>query len=260
VATKQDFAEQVLAGLGAPVSASNVSKLVSWFQHESGGGGGAYNPLDYVIKAPGSSAFNSVGVQNYPDLTTGVSMTVKLLSQQNTQAIRNNLVTDAPFGDFLQAVVNFNAPWTSNAWQQGVLSETEGGATKYWSTGINGDTAATDQTSPPGVAAALLSARTSSSGLLPSPSDLAGDVGGGLLSGGVNVAGSILSGNGILGGALGSVGDWISQQALKLGLYLVLIAGGAGLIVLGAGRTVAPITRPVTQQAQTAAPIVAAAL
>jgi hypothetical protein len=260
--TKQDFAEQVLTGIGAPVSASNVSKLVLWFQHESGGGGGAFNPLDYVVTAPGSTSFNSVGVQNYPDVGVGVAQTVRLLNQANTQAIRSNLQTDAPWSDFLRAVVSFNAPWTSSAWQSGVLSASEADAQKYWSTGINGDTSSSSSSTPPGVAATLLSARATSSGLLPSPSDLAGALTSGLLAGGLNVTSDFLSGNGILGklNPISDVTDWLTKSLPKIVLIAVAAIGGVALIVLGAGRAVAPTFQPVADKAQTAAPIVAAAL
>ena len=139
--SKSAFAGAVLAELDAPVTAQNVAKLVVWFQHESGGGGGTWNPLDYVVAAPGSTDFNSAHVQNYPDVPTGVAMTARLLQQANTQSITLNLLADGPWGDYLAAVAYFNEGWTSPGWRAGMMAATTDEARKYWDTPINGTVA-----------------------------------------------------------------------------------------------------------------------
>lgn len=60
---------------------SVVNFLAQWELEESGGGGGEYNPFNYVV-GPGTD-YNSVGVKNYPDYQTGVQETVQFFSQTN---------------------------------------------------------------------------------------------------------------------------------------------------------------------------------
>lgn len=72
-----DFATSLLKGLGYPVTAANLSFLNAWMRRE--GGGGANNPLNTTQRMTGSTSFNSVGVQNYANIATGVQATIKTL-------------------------------------------------------------------------------------------------------------------------------------------------------------------------------------
>ncbi len=59
-----------------------VKFLADWEVHESGGGGGEYNPYNYT-QPPSFPAYNSAGVRNYPDYQTGIKETVAFFSQTN---------------------------------------------------------------------------------------------------------------------------------------------------------------------------------
>lgn len=76
------FWQQVLAGLGAPVTAPNIAFLQAWANAE-GMSSSANNPLATTWQEPGSYNYNSVGVQVYPDVATGVDATIKTISQSN---------------------------------------------------------------------------------------------------------------------------------------------------------------------------------
>lgn len=86
-----DWAAQLVHGLGAPVTPAAVGffndlaaeerGLVdpsTWGQHNHGG---ANNPIDTVLGVPGSTAYNSTGVQNYPDWGTGLAANVSVLEE-----------------------------------------------------------------------------------------------------------------------------------------------------------------------------------
>lgn len=74
----------VLKTLGAPVTPANDNSMVAWANHEGvwpGGPnkGGLWNLFNTTLAEPGSSAYNSVGVQNYPTEAVGVIATVATL-------------------------------------------------------------------------------------------------------------------------------------------------------------------------------------
>jgi len=103
----RDFFTAVLRGLGAPVTENNLLKLAAVARQE--GGGGSFNPFNYV-SGPGTN-FNKVGVKNYPDVTTGITQTIRLLSQGNTAAMRANLLVDGGYADWLGRTSNFYRSW-----------------------------------------------------------------------------------------------------------------------------------------------------
>lgn len=74
---RQTFAKSLLATIGAPQTSANVNSILAWINHE--GGGGTNNPLNTTLQMGGSSSFNSVGVQNYSSLATGVLANAKTL-------------------------------------------------------------------------------------------------------------------------------------------------------------------------------------
>jgi hypothetical protein len=67
------FWTMVLQDMDAPVTPANIEGLQAWSERE--GGGGAWNPLNTTRPAAGSTKFNSVGVQNYPNATVGAQAT-----------------------------------------------------------------------------------------------------------------------------------------------------------------------------------------
>lgn len=77
----KNFATGVLNGIGAPVTAANIRSIEAWAVRE--GGGGTNNPLNTTQQMPGSTNFNSVGVQNYSSWTQGVNATVDTLENGN---------------------------------------------------------------------------------------------------------------------------------------------------------------------------------
>jgi hypothetical protein len=72
------FALALLNALGAPTTAANESSINSWISHE--GTAAKNNPLATTQKEPGSTSFNSVGVQNYPNINSGITATVTTLN------------------------------------------------------------------------------------------------------------------------------------------------------------------------------------
>lgn len=78
------FAKSVLATIHAPITAANVASIEAWARRE--GGGGANNPLNTTLGSkPGQpffgqgSAFNSVGVMNYPSMSVGIMATAQTI-------------------------------------------------------------------------------------------------------------------------------------------------------------------------------------
>lgn len=77
------WAQAILANLGAPYDLStddgarNVAFLEAWKKAE--GTSAKYNPLATTLTLPGSSDFNSIGVQSYASPTDGVTATTKTL-------------------------------------------------------------------------------------------------------------------------------------------------------------------------------------
>jgi hypothetical protein len=105
---------QVLEGIGAPVTPQNVQNLDVWQRAEGGSTANPdnYNPFDTTLPAPGSFGTNSVGVQAYPDWSTGLAATVKTLEMGYYTNIVGDLRSGAPYGQFAGDV---NAsPWDSH--------------------------------------------------------------------------------------------------------------------------------------------------
>jgi hypothetical protein len=106
--TYKDFFGQVLNSLGVPNTPSNLAKLGALAKFE--GGGGTFNPFNST-GGDFSHKFNSVGVENYPDWDTGVAYTMKLLTQDNTSAMRANLQGGGTWADWRNAVTGFYHSW-----------------------------------------------------------------------------------------------------------------------------------------------------
>jgi hypothetical protein len=89
--SQASWARAELRALGDPRTPADVTSLVAWQNRE--GGGGANNPLNTTEPAPGSTVFNSVGVQNYPAPGEGVAATAVTLRNGN-------------YGDILSALAS----------------------------------------------------------------------------------------------------------------------------------------------------------
>jgi hypothetical protein len=76
------FIAAVLADLGAPASQANVASLAAWFPHEfpSWPPGSSWNPMASTLQMPGSTAYNSAGVQNYASAAEGAQATALTLA------------------------------------------------------------------------------------------------------------------------------------------------------------------------------------
>ncbi len=111
--TYVQFFQQVMQGLGVTdnqTAAESALAAVSHFE----GANDYYNPLNVVQKEPGSTDFNSVGVQRYPDPATGVKGTVALF--QNNP-IWNNVIATMKTGseqDILNAFDQVYSTWGSS--------------------------------------------------------------------------------------------------------------------------------------------------
>ena len=81
-ASESAFWTSVLTTMGAPATSANINSLAAWFHHEepSWPPPATNNPLNSTQPAAGSTTFNSVGVQNYPNVLEGISATVKTLT------------------------------------------------------------------------------------------------------------------------------------------------------------------------------------
>jgi hypothetical protein len=75
----QSWEEQVLKGIGAPLSPANVKFLDAWQATEATSA--ANNPLATTMPANGATVLsgNPAGVKNYPDAATGIDATVRTL-------------------------------------------------------------------------------------------------------------------------------------------------------------------------------------
>ena len=94
--TRGKFANDLLTRLGAPRTRRNRQALVAWMQTE--GYGGKNNPLNTTMKMPGSTTFNTHGVQNYTTIEQGNEAAYRTLTQSDERygygkiisSLRNN--------------------------------------------------------------------------------------------------------------------------------------------------------------------------
>ena len=68
---------QILQGLGAPVTPSNLKFFNAWERAE--GGTASNNPFNTTQAAPGASSYNKVGVRNYLSPEQGINATISTL-------------------------------------------------------------------------------------------------------------------------------------------------------------------------------------
>lgn len=111
-ATAKNYFTAFLNGLGLPVTQDNLNALYGVAQLE--GWNDRYNPLNVVQPEPGSSSFNSAGVQSYDSFDSGVQGAVTLFSNSHWTGVRAALAQ----GDNAEGVLRaFKAAYT---WDPGV--------------------------------------------------------------------------------------------------------------------------------------------
>jgi len=98
--TAKNYFTAFLMGLGLPVTQSNLLALYGVATRE--GWNNRYNPLNVVQPEPGSTAFNSVGVQTFPNLSEGVQGAVQLFKGPHWDGVRAALAR----GNSTAAVLN----------------------------------------------------------------------------------------------------------------------------------------------------------
>jgi hypothetical protein len=114
---RNEWAHNFIDRLGGVHGDHNAWALVSWMQAE--GGNATWNPLNCTQKMPGSTDYNSVGVQNYVTYEQGLEATVKTILSTNPNfnygPIRNALRTNDRANITLKAVED-------SAWGTGGLA------------------------------------------------------------------------------------------------------------------------------------------
>lgn len=125
--TAQVYANDILDGIHAPKTDGNIRLLVAWMGGE--GTTARFNPLATTQPANGATTFNSVGVKNYPDYSTGVSATVQTLQNGYYPGIVNDLRKgNVPPEQIIQNNQKEFATWGTGAGLVGrVLATTPGG-------------------------------------------------------------------------------------------------------------------------------------
>lgn len=112
-----NFANDVLAGIGAPVTPENVRAIQAWARAE--GGTSHNNPLNTTQGAPGATDFNSVGVKTYTSYEQGVQATIQTLLNGNYA----NIIAALKAGNNAMSVANAIAasPWGTGALVKQIL-------------------------------------------------------------------------------------------------------------------------------------------
>lgn len=216
--TSRNFFIAVLEKLGLPATETNLDALYSVEHLE--GDNQRYNPLNVIQPEPGSTPYNSVGVQSYADFATGVEGTATLLSNSHWTGVRAALQRGTSVQDVLSA---FQAAYT---WDPGIQFPA---SPAIWAGEANRTVGGASQTYP-------------SSG--PAPS-----VGG--AGGGASTIAAKIPGAGVLSDAAKGVLGTVMPFVLKM----AFVAGGVTLLVLGAYIA----ARPARTQAAQLAPLAAAA-
>lgn len=104
--TRGEFWNRLLDELQAPKTLHTRRFGLAWMQTE--GDAAKFNPMNTTLKMPGSTQFNSVGVQNYPDLATGVEATRRTLVNtkgHGYEPILGKLRQNAPAVEICKALI-----------------------------------------------------------------------------------------------------------------------------------------------------------
>lgn len=77
--TRNEWLRDFYGALSVPHTTRNARAGIAWMQTE--GGSARWNPLNTTKRMPGSTDYNSVGVQNYPDFDTGLAATLSTIRE-----------------------------------------------------------------------------------------------------------------------------------------------------------------------------------
>jgi len=119
-----DWASGVLASIGAPIDEVNVDTLWAWSNAESGPDVMRWNnPLNTTEPwlSPPSHPMNSVGVQAYMDVASGVAATVVTLENGYYPVILDHLRRSVPRQQWGDACANLDTWGTHCAWINSVF-------------------------------------------------------------------------------------------------------------------------------------------
>lgn len=113
-----NFAEDILKGIGAPVTSENVRVIEAWMRAE--GGASHNNPLNTTQDAPGASNFNDVGVKTYSSYQQGVQATIQTL----LNGLYGNIIDALKRGNSAKAVADAIAasPWGTGGLVQQIVA------------------------------------------------------------------------------------------------------------------------------------------
>lgn len=102
-----NFAEDVLRGIGAPITPDNLRVMEAWMRAE--GGANHNNPLNTTQGAEGATDWNSVGVKSYVSYQQGVAATIQTL----LNGLYPNIINALKAGNSADAVAAAieNSPW-----------------------------------------------------------------------------------------------------------------------------------------------------
>lgn len=129
--TREEFARQFLRAIGAPRTDRNLWAVVSWMQAE--GSTAKFNPLATTQKMPGSTDFNSVGVQNYGSFQQGVEATAKTLNYGADRRIYGYKPIRRRLRHGAWALYTLNAVEASIWGTGGLAKRCLPGVKRYWS-------------------------------------------------------------------------------------------------------------------------------
>jgi hypothetical protein len=91
--SESDWIKAFLTAIGAPQTTANINSLAAWMRHEFGSWppSAKNNPFATTEPMPGSTQFNSVGVQNYASAADGVSANATTITNGRYSSIVNAL-------------------------------------------------------------------------------------------------------------------------------------------------------------------------
>ena len=80
---------QLLSAMGRASTKPRVEFLRAWADCE--GGSARFNPLNTTLRVPGSSSYNSAGVQHYEDRLQGLAATLLTIRLSHYAGVRDAL-------------------------------------------------------------------------------------------------------------------------------------------------------------------------
>jgi hypothetical protein len=126
------FFSDVLRSMGAPVTRNNMDKMAAVAKYE--GNVATFNPFN-ITSGPGTN-FNSVGVRNYPNWSTGVSQLTHLFSRtdRGIPVMTANVMSDSDYTAFRDAASAFYRSWGGKP----IPNISQGSADAYLGTVVKG--------------------------------------------------------------------------------------------------------------------------